>query len=69
MLMWIQRDFKDAEVYLLRYQQCMTRSMTLIKIYFVNALKAIGQEVGKRLVDRVSKSRFTLCSTDRPICH
>jgi hypothetical protein len=49
-----QRDFKDAEVYLLRYQQCMTRSMTLIRIFFVNAVKSLGQEVSKRLSDKVS---------------
>ena len=52
-----QRDFKDAEVYLLRYQQCMTRSMTLIKIFFVNTVKALGQEVARRIADRVSRDR------------
>ncbi|KAK8854795.1 hypothetical protein IAR55_003534 [Kwoniella newhampshirensis] len=46
------RDFKDAELYLIRYQQCMTRSMTLIKFYFVGALKALGQEVGRRIGDK-----------------
>lgn len=50
----LQRDFKDAELYLIRYQQCMTRSMTLIKIYFVNTIRATGQEVAKRLYDKVS---------------
>ncbi|RXK41165.1 hypothetical protein M231_01569 [Tremella mesenterica] len=45
------RDFKDAEVYLLRYQQCMTRSMTLIKLYFVTAVRNLGVEVGKRTTD------------------
>jgi len=47
-----QRDFKDAEVFLLRYQQCMTRSMTLIKIYFVNTIKFTGQEVSRKLAER-----------------
>ncbi|WVR00004.1 hypothetical protein IAU59_007146 [Kwoniella sp. CBS 9459] len=46
------RDFKDAELYLIRYQQCMTRSMTLIKLYFVAIVKALGQEVSKRLLDK-----------------
>lgn len=50
----MQRDFKDAEVYLLRYQQCMTRSMTLIKLYFVAAIKSLGQEVTRRIADKVS---------------
>ncbi|WRT68392.1 uncharacterized protein IL334_005368 [Kwoniella shivajii] len=46
------RDFRDAELYLIRYQQCMTRSMTLIKLYFVSVVKAMGQEIGKRLGDK-----------------
>ncbi|WWC63290.1 uncharacterized protein I303_105890 [Kwoniella dejecticola CBS 10117] len=46
------RDFKDAELYLIRYQQCMTRSMTLIKLYFVSVVKAMGQEIAKRLGDK-----------------
>jgi hypothetical protein len=49
-----QRDFKDAELYLIRYQQCMTRSMTLIRLHFVSAVKALGMELGKRLADKVS---------------
>lgn len=49
-----QQDFKDADVYLIRYQQCMTRSMTLIKMYFVNAVRALGGEVYKKVNDRVS---------------
>lgn len=47
----IQRDFKDAEVYLMRYQQCMTRSMTLIRLHFVSTVKGLGQEVGRRMTD------------------
>ncbi|KAK1927132.1 Sec34-like family-domain-containing protein [Papiliotrema laurentii] len=53
------RDFKDAEVYLLRYQQCMTRSMTLIKIFFVNTVKALGQEVARRIADRALSETAT----------
>ena len=37
----------------MRYQQCMTRSMTLIKIYFVNTMRVIGQEVFRKLAERV----------------
>ncbi|CCO27164.1 Conserved oligomeric Golgi complex subunit 3 Short=COG complex subunit 3 [Rhizoctonia solani AG-1 IB] len=29
------RHFKEAEIYLLRFQQCLTRAMTLIKMYLV----------------------------------
>lgn len=58
-----QRDFKDAELYLIRYQQCRTRSMTLIKIFFVNTIRALGQEVSKRLFDKVSLSVSCSSST------
>jgi hypothetical protein len=55
-----QRDFRDAEIYLIRYQQCMTRSMTLIKLYVVNALRALAQEVNKRVSDnKVRKHCFS----------
>ncbi|SCV70276.1 BQ2448_1670 [Microbotryum intermedium] len=39
------RDFKDAEIYLIRFQQCLTRSMTLIKMYFVSTIKRLTTEV------------------------
>ena len=38
----------------MRYQQCLTRSMTLIKIYFVNTIRTTGQEVARKLSETVS---------------
>jgi len=49
-----QRDFRDAELYIIRYQQCQTRSMTLIKMYFLTQVKLLGQDVARRMADRVS---------------
>ncbi|KAG8951221.1 Golgi transport complex subunit 3 [Tulasnella sp. 419] len=46
------REYKDSQVYLLRFHQCMTRAMTLIKIHFVGALKALQSEIQKRLSDK-----------------
>ncbi|KAI9457417.1 Sec34-like family-domain-containing protein [Russula earlei] len=46
------RNYKEAEVYLLRFQQCMTRAMTLIKMYFVGSLRALTQDVSRRLFDQ-----------------
>jgi hypothetical protein len=60
-----QRDFKDAELYLIRYQQCMTRSMTLIKLYVVSAIRAMGQEVTKRMVDKVGDKPVSF--SDSPV--
>ena len=49
----LQRHFKEAEIYLLRFQQCMTRAMTLIKMYFVGSLRALTADVSKRLSEKV----------------
>ena len=57
-----QRDFRDAEIYLIRYQQCMTRSMTLIKLYVVNALRSLGQEVQKRITDTKVRKNLLLAA-------
>ncbi|KAI0058733.1 Sec34-domain-containing protein [Artomyces pyxidatus] len=46
------RHFKEAEVYLLRFQQCMTRAMTLIKMYFIGSLRALTQDVSRRLSEK-----------------
>ncbi|KAH9993581.1 Sec34-like family-domain-containing protein [Russula vinacea] len=46
------RNYKEAEVYLMRFQQCMTRAMTLIKMYFVGSLRALTQDVSRRLFEQ-----------------
>ncbi|KAI9271335.1 Sec34-like family-domain-containing protein [Sporodiniella umbellata] len=45
------RNYKDSEIYLMRFRQYMTRGMTLIKMYVVSALKSLGQDVYKQLKD------------------
>lgn len=52
----VQRYYKEAEVYLLRFQQCMTRAMTLIKMFFVGSLRALSADVSKRLSEKVAQS-------------
>ncbi|KAF9466887.1 Sec34-like family-domain-containing protein [Collybia nuda] len=46
------RHFREAEIYLFRFQQCMTRAMTLIKMYFVGSLRALSLDVLKRLSEK-----------------
>ncbi|KAF8267658.1 Sec34-like family-domain-containing protein [Lactarius quietus] len=46
------RNYKEAEIYLLRFQQCMTRAMTLIKMFFVGSLRALTQDVSRRLFEQ-----------------
>ncbi|KAG0934174.1 hypothetical protein G6F57_009357 [Rhizopus arrhizus] len=43
--------YRDAELYLIRFRQYMTRGMTLIKMYSVSTLKNLGQDIYKQLKD------------------
>jgi len=65
----LQRLFKDAEIYLIRFQHCLTRSMTLIKMYFINTINALGQEVTQKTANKVSVSflflKFSSKSSNR----
>ncbi|RUS30632.1 Sec34-like family-domain-containing protein [Jimgerdemannia flammicorona] len=40
--------YRDSELYLMRFRQCMTRGMTLIKMYFITTLRGLGLEVSKK---------------------
>lgn len=55
-----QRYYKEAEVYLLRFQQCMTRAMTLIRMFFVGSLRALTADVSRKLLEKVT---CLLCAT------
>ncbi|TFK44055.1 Sec34-domain-containing protein [Crucibulum laeve] len=46
------RHFREADLYLLRFQQCMTRAMTLIKMNFVGSLRAVTADVSKRVAEK-----------------
>lgn len=48
----LQRDFKDAEIYIIRFQQCLTRSMTLIKMYFVSVIRKLTAEVADKMAGK-----------------
>ncbi|KAI8330814.1 Sec34-like family-domain-containing protein [Choanephora cucurbitarum] len=42
-------NYRDAELYHMRFRQCMTRGITLIKMYVVSALKTLGYETYKQV--------------------
>ncbi|KIJ49534.1 hypothetical protein M422DRAFT_160832 [Sphaerobolus stellatus SS14] len=46
------REFREAEIYLLRFQQCLTRAMTLIRMFFIGSLKALAADIYRRTVDK-----------------
>lgn len=49
--------YREAEVYLLRFEQCLVRAMTLIRMYFVGSLRALNADVSKRLGEKVCVTR------------
>jgi len=43
------KDFKDFEIYNLRFKQCLVRSLTLIRNYIVNNLKTIRDDITSKM--------------------
>ncbi|KAI7847278.1 Sec34-like family-domain-containing protein [Circinella umbellata] len=41
--------YRDAELYLMRFRQCMTRGMTVVKMYLVTTIKSLGYEIYKQI--------------------
>ncbi|CEP06997.1 hypothetical protein [Parasitella parasitica] len=41
--------YRDSELYLMRFRQCMTRGITLIKMYVVSTIKTLGYNVYKQV--------------------
>jgi hypothetical protein len=41
----------------MRFRRCMTRAMTLVRVYFVNALKAISNDINQRISAKVYLQR------------
>ncbi|THV06633.1 hypothetical protein K435DRAFT_743062 [Dendrothele bispora CBS 962.96] len=50
------KHYREADVYLLRFHQCLTRAMTLIKMYFVGCLRALQADVSKRIAATATSS-------------
>ncbi|CAG8654676.1 11287_t:CDS:10, partial [Acaulospora morrowiae] len=40
--------YKDSELYLMRFKNCMNKGMNLIKMHFINTIKGLGLEISKR---------------------
>lgn len=46
------RTYKDAELFLMKFRQCITRGLTLIKLYFVGVMKSLLDDIKEKLSDR-----------------
>ncbi|CAG8512769.1 11132_t:CDS:10 [Rhizophagus irregularis] len=40
--------YRDSELYLMRFRQCMTRGMAIIKMYSISTIKGLGLEIAKK---------------------
>lgn len=49
-------NYKESAVYLLRFQQCLVRAMTLIKMYFSASLRALLQSTSTTLASSATSS-------------
>ena len=45
----LQLKYRDAELYLMRFRQCMTRGMTVVKMYLVTTIKSLGYDIYKQI--------------------
>ncbi|CAO3654870.1 unnamed protein product [Mucor hiemalis] len=43
------QQYRDSELYLMRFRQCMTKGITSIKMYVVSKIKNLGYEVYKQV--------------------
>ncbi|CAO3629980.1 unnamed protein product [Cunninghamella blakesleeana] len=53
-------NYRDSELYLMRFRQCLTRGMTLIKMYSISTIKTLGYETYKQIMSKTSDSSMTL---------
>lgn len=53
-------EFKDIDLYKVRFRQCMTRSLTLIRNYLINELKVIYDGIDEKLNTSNTESSMTI---------
>ena len=37
----------------MRFRQCMTRALTLVRVYFINSLKELSNDINQRISAKV----------------
>ncbi|KAJ3010421.1 Golgi transport complex subunit 3 [Thoreauomyces humboldtii] len=52
-------QYRDAELYLMRFRQCMTRGLTLIKMHFVHIMRATLADIKEKIANRGAKDLLT----------
>jgi len=44
-----QLRYKDSELFLMKFRQCMTRGLTLVKMYFIDTLQVTVTEISQKI--------------------
>ncbi|KAI9246933.1 Sec34-like family-domain-containing protein [Phascolomyces articulosus] len=52
--------YRDAELYLMRFRQCMTRGMTVVKMYLVTTIKSLGYDIYKQISSKPADQSLAL---------
>ncbi|KAJ3146876.1 Golgi transport complex subunit 3 [Geranomyces variabilis] len=52
-------QYRDAELYLMRFRQCMTRGLTLIKMHFVRSMRGTLADIKQKIANRGPKDLLT----------
>ncbi|KAJ3161949.1 Golgi transport complex subunit 3 [Geranomyces michiganensis] len=52
-------QYRDAELYLMRFRQCMTRGLTLIKMHFVRSMRTTLADIKQKIANRGPKDLLT----------
>ena len=44
----------------MRFRQCMTRAISLVRVYFINSLKEVSHDINQRISAKVASPLNTL---------
>lgn len=50
------RNYREADIYILRFQQCLIRAMSLIKIFFTASIRTLSSEVERHLAEKTTST-------------
>ncbi|KAK9462834.1 Sec34-like family-domain-containing protein [Lipomyces oligophaga] len=68
-------NFNGIDLYQMRFKQCMTRALTLIRVYFINSIREVTNDVQSRIAAKAlndatqSALFYTKFRVDAPILH
>ncbi|KAK9474314.1 Sec34-like family-domain-containing protein [Dipodascopsis tothii] len=67
------KSFNGVDIYEMRYRQCLTRALTLIRVFFVNSLREVANDVQSRITAKALNDKtqsalfYTKFKVDAPL--